>query len=87
MLLGDPHAVRHVPGRKSDVLDCQWLQQLHTYGLLRGAFRPEATIRRLRVLSRHRADLVAEGGSHLQQAQKALLQMNFVRPRVATALK
>jgi transposase len=42
VLLVDPHSVRHVPGRKSAVLDCQWLQQLHTYGLLRGAFRPEA---------------------------------------------
>lgn len=84
VLLVDPHSVRHVPGRKSDVLDCQWLQQLHTYGLLRGAFRPEATVRRLRVLSRHRADLVAEGGSHLQQAQKALVQMNVQLPLVVS---
>src|SRR5579862_1291896 len=84
VLLVDPHSVRHVPGRKSDVLDCQWLQQLHTYGLLRGAFRPEATVRRLRVLSRHRADLVAEGSSHLQQAQKALVQMNVQLPLVVS---
>jgi transposase len=84
VLLVDPHSVRHVPGRKSDVLDCQWLQQLHTYGLLRGAFRPEAAVRRLRVLSRHRADLVAEGGSHLQQAQKALVQMNVQLPLVVS---
>ena len=84
VLLADPHAVRHVPGRKSDVLDCQWLQQLHTYGLLRGAFRPAAAVRRLRVLSRHRADLVAEGGSHLQQAQKALIQMNVQLPLVVS---
>ena len=66
------------------VLDCQWLQQLHTYGLLRGAFRPEAAVRRLRALSRHRADLVAEGGSHLQQAQKALVQMNVQLPLVVS---
>jgi transposase len=84
VLLVDPHSVRHVPGRKSDVLDCQWLQQLHTYGLLRGAFRPEAAVRRLRALSRHRADLVAEGGSHLQQAQKALVQMNVQLPLVVS---
>jgi transposase len=84
VLLVDPHSVRHVPGRKSDVLDCQWLQQLHTYGLLRGAFRPAAAVRRLRVLSRHRADLVAEGGSHLQQAQKALVQMNVQLPLVVS---
>lgn len=77
VILVDPHSVRHVPGRKSDVIDCQWLQQLHSYGLLRGAFRPEASIRRLRVLCRHRADLVCEGASHVQQAQKALIQMNI----------
>jgi len=84
VLLVDPHSVRHVPGRKSDVLDCQWLQQLHTYGLLRGAFRPAAAVRRLRTLSRHRAELVAEGGSHLQQAQKALVQMNVQLPLVVS---
>jgi len=84
VLLVDPHSVGHVPGRKSDVLDCQWLQQLHTYGLLRGAFRPEATVRRLRALSRHRADLVSEGGSHLQQGQKALVQMNVQLPLVVS---
>ena len=84
VVLVDPHSVRHVPGRKTDVLDCQWLQQLHTYGLLRGAFRPEASVRRLRVLCRHRADLVCEGSSHLQQAQKALVQMNIQLPLVVS---
>src|SRR6266700_1391084 len=84
VVLVDPHSVKHVPGRKSDVLDCQWLQRLHTYGLLRGAFRPEAAVRRLRALSRHRADLVTEGGSHLQQAQKALVQMNVQLPLVVS---
>jgi hypothetical protein len=84
VVLVDPHSVKNVPGRKSDVLDCQWLQQLHTYGLLRGAFRPEASVRRLRVLCRHRADLVCEGASHLQQAQKALVQMNLQLPLVVS---
>lgn len=84
VVLVDPHSVKHVPGRKSDVLDCQWLQQLHTYGLLRAAFRPEASVRRLRVLCRHRADLVCEGSSHLQQAQKALVQMNIQLPLVVS---
>lgn len=84
VVLVDPHSVKHVPGRKTDVLDCQWLQQLHTYGLLRGAFRPEASVRRLRVLCRHRADLVCEGSSHLQQAQKALVQMNIQLPLVVS---
>src|SRR6266699_2403822 len=82
--LVDARQVKNVSGRKSDVLDCQWLQQLHTYGLLRGAFRPEAAVRRLRALSRHRADLVTEGGSHLQQAQKALVQMNVQLPLVVS---
>ena len=46
--------VKHVPGRKSDVSDCQWLQYLHSVGLLRASFRPEAAICALRALSRHR---------------------------------
>ena len=41
VMLVDPRRIKNVPGRKTDVLDCQWLQQLHTYGLLSGAFRPE----------------------------------------------
>jgi transposase len=76
VILVDPHSVRAMPGRKSDVLDCQWLQQLHTYGLLRGAFRPDAPIRRLRTLTRQRGELVAASASHQQQMQKALIQMN-----------
>jgi transposase len=60
VLLVDPHSVRQVPGRKSDVMDCQWLQQLHTYGLLRGAFRPAAAVRTLRVLCRHREGVSPE---------------------------
>lgn len=84
VVLVDPHSVKHVPGRKSDVLDCQWLQQLHTYGLLRAAFRPEASVRRLRALCRHRADLVCDGSSHLQQAQKALVQMKIQLPLVVS---
>ncbi len=52
------------------------MQQLHTYGLLRGAFRPELEIRNLRALCRQRADIVLNGAAYLQQAQKALVQMN-----------
>ncbi len=63
-------------GRKTDVLDCQWLQQLHTYGLLSGAFRPEADIRRLRSYLRQRAMLVEYASHHIQHMQKALTQMN-----------
>lgn len=47
--------VKNVPGRKSDVLDCQWLQQLHTYGLLRGAFRPKSQVCTLRAYVRQRS--------------------------------
>ena len=69
--------VKHVPGRKSDVSDCQWLQYLHSVGLLRGSFRPEAAICALRALSRHRASLVEAAAVHVQHMQKALTQMNL----------
>ena len=69
--------VKHVPGRKSDVSDCQWLQYLHSVGLLRASFRPEAAICALRALSRHRANLVQAAAMHVQHMQKALTQMNL----------
>lgn len=65
-----------VPARKSDVRDCQWLQQLHSCGLLRGSFRPADTICRLRALTRERSTLVAERTRIVQRMQKALDQMN-----------
>lgn len=69
--------VKNVPGRKSDVLDCQWLQQLHTYGLLRGAFRPDEQVCTLRAYVRQRATLVRSSSSYIQRMQKALAQMNL----------
>jgi len=69
--------VKNVPGRKSDVLDCQWLQQLHTYGLLRGAFRPVDQVCALRAYVRQRSTLVRSAASHTQRMQKALAQMNL----------
>jgi len=69
--------VKNVPGRKSDVLDCQWLQQLHTYGLLRGAFRPDEQVCTLRAYVRQRATLVQSAASYIQRMQKALAQMNL----------
>ena len=75
-MLVDPRRIKNVPGRKTDVLDCQWLQQLHTYGLLSGAFRPEDEIRRLRSYPRQRAMLVEHAAQHVQHMQKALTQMN-----------
>ena len=76
VMLVDPRRIKNVPGRKTDVLDCQWLQQLHTYGLLSGAFRPDEDIRRLRSYLRQRAMLVEYASHHVQHLQKALTQMN-----------
>ena len=77
VVLVEPRSVKQVPGRKSDVLDCQWLQKLHTYGLLSGSFRPDEAIRRLRTLTRHRLELVQDGARCLQHVEKALVQMNL----------
>lgn len=67
---------KNVPGRKTDVLDCQWLQRLHTYGLLSGSFRPDDAICVLRSYWRHRTTLISYISSHVQHMQKALIQMN-----------
>ncbi len=77
VVLVEPGSVKSVDGRKSDVLDCQWLQKLHTYGLLSRSFRPDAPVRRLRTLTRHRAILVECGTDHLRRIEKALVQMNL----------
>jgi transposase len=68
--------VKNVSGRKSDVLDCQWLQQLMSYGLLSTAFRPKEEICVLRAISRQREMLVQYQAKHIQHMQKALTQMN-----------
>jgi transposase len=68
--------VKNVSGRKSDVLDCQWIQQLHTYGLLKASFRPEADMCALRAYVRHRDNLIRYRSAHIQHMQKALQQMN-----------
>jgi hypothetical protein len=72
-------SLRRIPGRKSDVLDCQWIQTLHSYGLLESSFRPEADLVALRTLLRHRAP-------HILHMQKALLQMNIQIPQQKTLL-
>ena len=76
VLLVDPRGIKNAPGRKTDVLDSQWIQQLHTYGLLSGAFRPDEDIRSLRSYMRQRAMLVEGAARHVQHMQKALTQMN-----------
>jgi transposase len=68
--------LKHVPGRKSDVQDCQWLQQLHSYGLLTASFRPAEEMRVLRAYLRQRAMLLEHRAGHIQHMQKALQQMN-----------
>jgi transposase len=76
VLLVNARHVKNVSGRKSDVLDCQWLQQLMTYGLLSGAFRPTEQMCVLRSLWRQRVMLLRSQGRHAQHMQKALTQMN-----------
>jgi len=70
-------SIKRVPGRKSDVLDCQWIQTLHSYGLLAASFRPEADFVALRTFLRHRAQLIEHRAPHVLHMQKALLQMNI----------
>lgn len=68
--------VKNVPGRKTDVCDCQWLQYLHSVGLLRASFRPQQAICSIRSILRHRESLVEMASTHVQHMQKALDQMN-----------
>jgi transposase len=68
--------VKNVPGRKSDVSDCEWLQELHSVGLLRGSFRPVAEIAALRSYVRHRETLIESAATTINRMQKALVQMN-----------
>jgi len=78
VLLVDTRQLARVPGRdkKSDPTDCEWIQRLHSCGLLRGSFRPEQAVCMLRTLVRDKANLVAESGDWLRRIQKSLDQMN-----------
>ncbi len=82
--LVNAHHVHNVPGRKSDVLDCQWLQQLHSYGLLRASFRPSADFVALRTYLRHRESLLRSNARFIQQMQKSMTLMNIKLDRVVT---
>src|SRR5215467_2130553 len=75
---------KHVPGRKTDVSDAQWLQRLHSYGLLRASFRPKGHIAELRAYLRQRERLLQYGASHIQHMQKALTEMNVQLHHVVT---
>ena len=76
-VLVNAHHLQIVPGRKSDVQDCQWAQRLHSYGLLRGSFRPDAAVTVLRAYTRQRATLVEQRAVHIQLMQQAMQQMNL----------
>jgi transposase len=69
--------IKRVPGRKSDYADCQWIQKLHSLGLLSGSFRPDAELCSLRGYLRHRAQLIEHRSPHILHIQKALDQMNI----------
>ena len=84
VLLVNARHVKGVPGRKSDVVDCQWIQQLHTFGLLRGSFRPDAEITAIRTLVRHRSTLVQEAAAHIQRMHKSMTLMNLQLHNVLT---
>src|SRR5437667_800013 len=68
---------KNLPGRKSDIAECQWLLKLHTFGLLNNSFQPSDEIRTARTLWRHRGSLVAQASSAIQRVQKALTEMNI----------
>jgi transposase len=76
--------IKNVSGRKTDILDCQWIQQLHTYGLLQASFRPEEESRAVRALVRHRENLLQSMTREIQHMQKALQQMNVKLTNVIT---
>jgi transposase len=85
VLLIDPRQAKRAPGRpKTDRLDCKWLQRLHTYGLLAGAFRPEAHVCVLRGYLRHRQMLITYAAHHVQHMHKALEQMNLKLTQVVS---
>jgi len=73
----DARHMKNVPGRRTDWHECQWIQFLHSVGLLRPAFRPEAQVCALRAVMRHRGELVQMAGQHVQHMHKALTQMNL----------
>jgi transposase len=78
--------LKNVTGKKTDILDCQWIQQLHTYGLLRASFRPPEEICAVRALVRHRHSMIESSSREIQHMQKALQQMNIKLTNVISDL-
>jgi len=77
---------KNLPGRKSDIAECQWLLKLHTFGLLNNSFQPSDAVRAVRTLWRHRSNLVAQAASAIQRMQKALIEMNIQLSNVLSDL-
>lgn len=84
MYLVNAQHTKNVPGRKSDVQECQWLLKLHAFGLLNNSFQPSDEIRIARTLWRRRGNLVADASSAMQRMQKALVEMNIQLSNVIT---
>ncbi len=84
VVLVNARDAKHVPGRKTDVSDAQWLRRLHEYGLLRASFRPKGELAALRAYLRQRERLLDYSASHIQQMQKASMQMNVQLHHVVT---
>jgi transposase len=84
--LVDGRQTRQVPGRKTDVKDCQWIQQLHSYGLLNRCYVSEGLIKELRSYQRLREDHIRSAGMHVQHMQKALIEMNIRLPEVLSQI-
>jgi len=84
VVLVNARDVHNVPGRKSDVKDCEWLRELHSVGLLRASFRPSAAIVPLRAYLRQRETLVQETSTRIHRMQKALTEMNVMLHVVVT---
>lgn len=84
VFLVNAQSIKGVPGRKSDVQECQWIQKVHSLGLLTNSFRPDAEMCALRAYLRHRAELVEHRAAHIQHMQKALLQMNIQLSQVVS---
>lgn len=77
---------KNLPGRKSDIAECQWLLKLHTFGLLNNSFQPTDEVRTMRTLWRHRCGMVAQASSTIQRMQKVLIEMNIQLSNVLSDL-
>ncbi|WP_215225479.1 IS110 family RNA-guided transposase [Echinicola shivajiensis] len=85
--LVDGRQTRQVPGRKTDVKDCQWIQQLHSYGLLNRCFVAEGELKELRGYQRLREDHIRSAAMHINHMQKALIEMNIRLPEVLSQIQ